>query len=62
VMSGDAAPTAQAYVVETELAGRLDTQQKAFDAVVKDDLAQFNATLAKKKKETVTVALLPEKS
>ena len=62
VMSGDAAPTAQAYVIETELAGRLDTQQKAFDGVVKNELAQMNATLAKKKAAPITVAILPEKS
>ena len=62
VMSGDAAPTAQAYVVETELAGRLDTQQTAFDAVVKDELAKMNATLAKKKAAPIAVAILPEKS
>jgi photosystem II stability/assembly factor-like uncharacterized protein len=62
VMSGDAAPTAQAYVIETELAGRLDTQQTAFDAVVKDDLVKMNATLAKKKAAPITVAILPEKS
>ncbi|MEI9980008.1 MAG: hypothetical protein WDN23_13610 [Edaphobacter sp.] len=62
VMSGDRAPTTQAYAVETELAGRLDTEQKAFDAVVKDDLAQFNAGLKKKQAEPVVVAVLPEKS
>ncbi len=62
VMSGDAAPTAQAYVVETELAGRLDTQQKAFDAVVKDDLAQFSIALIKKKADPIKVEILPDKS
>ena len=61
VMSGDAAPTAQAYVVETELAGRLDTQQKAFDAVVKDDLSKFNASLTKKQASPIKVEILPDK-
>jgi photosystem II stability/assembly factor-like uncharacterized protein len=60
VMSGDAAPTAQAYVVETDLAGRLDVQQKAFDAVVQGDLAQLNAALAKKQQAPITVAILSE--
>ena len=60
VMSADSAPTAQAYVVETELAGRLDVQQKAFDAAVQGDLAQLNAALAKKQEAPIMVAILPE--
>jgi photosystem II stability/assembly factor-like uncharacterized protein len=59
VMSGDAAPTAQAYEVENELAGRLAAQQKAFDAVVQGELAGFNAALAGKKQKAVEVAVLP---
>jgi hypothetical protein len=59
VMMGDAAPTAQAYVVEEELTQRLDAQQKAFDAVVAEDLAKLNSGFAKKKQKAVTVALLP---
>jgi photosystem II stability/assembly factor-like uncharacterized protein len=62
VMSGDSAPTAQAYVVEAELAGRLDVQQKAFDAVVKNELAQLNGTLTKKQEGPITVAILPDNS
>jgi len=60
VMSADSAPTAQAYVVETDLAGRLDVQQKAFDALVQVDLAQLNATLTRKQEAPITVAILPE--
>jgi photosystem II stability/assembly factor-like uncharacterized protein len=60
VMSGDSAPTAQAYVVETDLAGRLDVQQKAFDAVVQGELAQLNTELAKKQEAPITVAILSE--
>jgi photosystem II stability/assembly factor-like uncharacterized protein len=60
VMSADAAPTAQAYVVETDLAGRLDVQQRAFDAVVHGDLDQLNATLKSKQESPITVAILPE--
>jgi photosystem II stability/assembly factor-like uncharacterized protein len=60
VMSADAAPTAQAYVVETDLAGRLDVQQKAFDAAVHGDLDQLNAVLKSKQEAPITVAILPE--
>jgi len=60
VMSGDAAPTAQAYVVAEELAGRLDAQQKAFDSVAGDDLAKLNAALAKQKAQPIVVAILPD--
>jgi photosystem II stability/assembly factor-like uncharacterized protein len=60
VMSADAAPTAQAYVVETELAGRLDVQQRAFDSVVHRDLDQLNAMLKSKQEPPITVAILPE--
>jgi hypothetical protein len=60
VMSADSAPTAQAYVVETDLAGRLDVQQKAFDAVVQVDLARLNAALTKKQEAPITVAILAE--
>ena len=59
VESGDAAPTAQAYVVEGELTERLDAQQKAFDDVVANDLKKLNTTLAAEKKEVVTVSILP---
>jgi len=60
VMSGDAAPTAQSYGVEEELAARLATEQKAFDAVVADDLAKLNAALTKKQQKPIVVAILPE--
>jgi photosystem II stability/assembly factor-like uncharacterized protein len=60
VMSGDAAPTAQAYVVSDELRARLETEQKAFDAVVNGDLARMNQALAKGKQTAVQVAVLPE--
>jgi hypothetical protein len=60
VMSGDAAPTAQSYTVEEELAGRLATEQKTFDAVVADELAKLNAALAKKQHKPIAVAILPE--
>jgi len=60
VMAGDAAPTAQAYEVEKDLAGRLDVQQKAFDAVIKDDLGKLNAALAAKQQKAITVAILPD--
>ncbi len=42
VESGDGAPTAQTYEVDAELSSRLDTQQKAFDAVVANELKKFN--------------------
>ncbi len=58
VMSGDYAPTAQAYEVETELAGKLDTQQRAFDGTIGDSLPKINALLAQKRQPPVTVALL----
>ena len=58
VMSGDAAPTAQAYEVEGELAGRLETQQKAFDGVVSGELAKLNAALKAEKKAPVVVGLV----
>ena len=60
VMAGDAAPTAQAYEVEKDLAGRLDVAQKAFDAVVKDDLATLNASLTAKQQKAITVVTLPD--
>ena len=55
VMSGDYAPTAQAYEIDKELAGRLVAQQKAFDGVVSDDLAKLNDALKKKNEKPVTV-------
>ncbi len=58
VMSGDAAPTAQAYGVEEELAGRLETEQKAFDGVVSGELAKLNAALKAAKQEPVVVGLV----
>ena len=60
VMAGDAAPTAQAYEVEKDLAGQLEVQQKAFDQVVKDELAKLNATLTAKKQKAIVVAVLPD--
>ena len=60
VMSGDFAPTAQAYVVEAELTSRLEAEQKAFDAVLQTDLTPLNATLAQKKAAPITVEILPE--
>ena len=60
VMSGDGAPTAQSYGVYDELAARLAMEQKAFDAVVSDDLAKLNAALEKKKQKPIAVAILPE--
>ena len=60
VMSGDFAPTAQAYVVEAELTSRLEAEQKAFDAALQSDLAPLNATLAQKKAAPITVEILPE--
>jgi len=62
VMAGDAAPTAQAYEVEKDLAGRLEVQQKAFDELVKDDLAKLNAALAAKQQRAIVVAPLPDAS
>ncbi len=59
VMSGDAAPTAQAYIVESDLAGRLDTEQKAFDTTIGDNLPRINALLAQKHQPPITVAILP---
>ena len=55
VMSGDGAPTSQAYVVEDELAGRLTTEQKAFDDVVSTDLKRLNATLEQNRLTPVLV-------
>ncbi len=60
VMSGDTAPTAQAYEVEDELAGRLDVQQKAFDEAVANDLKKLNGTLEEKKLKLVAVTLETE--
>jgi hypothetical protein len=59
VMSGDAAPTAQAYVVENELSAKLDEQQKAFDDVTQTDLKTLNEELLAKKMEPVKVEILP---
>jgi len=62
VMAGDAAPTAQAYEVEKDLAGRLEVQQKAFDQLVKDDLAKLSAALVAKQQKAIVVAVLPDPS
>jgi photosystem II stability/assembly factor-like uncharacterized protein len=59
VMSGDAAPTAQAYVVENELSAKLNEQQKAFDEVVQTDLNSLNKELSAKKMAPVKVEILP---
>jgi photosystem II stability/assembly factor-like uncharacterized protein len=53
VDGGDAAPTAQDYVVEDELTVRLDAQKKAFADSVSGNLAQLNATLKAKKLKSV---------
>jgi photosystem II stability/assembly factor-like uncharacterized protein len=58
VESGDAAPTAQAYEVDAELSARLDAQQKAFDATVREELAKLNTLLTAKKLKPVTVELI----
>ncbi len=60
VMSGDAAPTAQAYVVSDELTARLDTEQKAFDQAIAAGLPLLNGTLAQNKQKPIVVAILPE--
>jgi len=60
VTTGDAAPTAQDYMVNDELVARLDAQQKAFDATVTDDLTKLNTMLTVKKLKPVTVGLVTE--
>jgi photosystem II stability/assembly factor-like uncharacterized protein len=60
VMSGDAAPTTQAYTIEDELAARLDVQQKAFDRTVTDELAVVNKMLLAKKLQPVKLEKLPD--
>ena len=55
VMSGDAAPTAQAYVIEDELAARLATEQKAFDNALRDGLPALNAAMKQKHAEPVSL-------
>jgi photosystem II stability/assembly factor-like uncharacterized protein len=54
VMSGDTAPTAQAYEVDAEFITRLDAQQKAFDASV----AQLDAALKSKNLKPITLSLI----
>lgn len=56
VMSGDAAPTAQAYVIEEELAARLATEQKAFDDAIRDGLPVLNAAMKQKHAEPVSLS------
>jgi photosystem II stability/assembly factor-like uncharacterized protein len=55
VMSGDAAPTAQAYVIDQELSARLAGQQKAFDDAVKAGLPPLNKALEAKHSKPVVV-------
>jgi hypothetical protein len=62
VMSGDEAPTAQAYEVEADLTARLAVQQKAFDGSLGRQLAELNEFLKTRKLKVVTVTVLPEKS
>ncbi|HEX5473206.1 MAG TPA: hypothetical protein VFX12_00980 [Vicinamibacterales bacterium] len=49
VEAGDNAPTDQDYAVFKDLSQKLDTQLARIDAVVKGDVAAFNAQLKKKK-------------
>jgi photosystem II stability/assembly factor-like uncharacterized protein len=56
VMSGDGAPTAQAYVVDHELSARLAGQQKAFDDTVKAGLPPLNKALEAKHSKPIEVA------
>ncbi len=56
VMSGDVAPTAQAYVVEDDLTARLAVQQKALADAMRDGLAPLNRQLEQKHARQVTVA------
>ncbi len=55
VMSGDAAPTAQAYQVEDDLTARLAVQQQAFDEAMRVGLAPLNKQLEQKHAKPVTV-------
>ena len=56
VMAGDAAPTAQAYVVEDELTARLNTEQRALDEVTSVDLTKLNSVLEQQQVKPVTLA------
>lgn len=62
VMSGDAAPTAQAYTIEAELTTRLDAQQKAFDDSVAEELSAVNKMLSASRLPAVRVEKLPPAS
>ncbi len=55
VMSGDAAPTAQAYVIEDELATRLAVQQQAFDDAIHNGLPTLNSALQQKKAKPIVI-------
>ena len=59
VMSGDYAPTSQAYVVETDFAGRVQAEQSAFDQTIAASLPQLNTLLAQKGQPPIIVSILP---
>jgi len=42
IETGDAKPTDQSYVVFKELSARLDEIKQRLDAILKNDVAQFN--------------------
>jgi hypothetical protein len=54
VEAGDYRPTDQSYAVFKDLSAQLDAQFAKLDALVKVDLAAFNAMLARKKLPPVT--------
>ncbi len=56
VMAGDSAPTAQAYVIEDELSGRLATEQRALDELMTNDLSALNKALQRKHAKLIVLS------
>ena len=55
VMAGDSAPTAQAYIIEDELAKRLALEQRAFDELMSSELPALNRVLQENNAKSIAL-------